>query len=305
MSTCTGSVAQGEFSVALLSQRPKRLLGTGSPGRPPQILHRSWALKKSVKGESVHWFLSGSSSATLQVFYYLALHWLQPLQDVSLQIVWHFLLIFQFSFNYLALHWLQPLQDVSLQIVWHFLLIFQFSFNYLALHWLQPLQDVSLQIVWHFLLIFQFSFNYLALHWLQPLQDVSLQIVWHFLLIFQFSFNYLALHWLQPLQDVSLQIVWHFLLIFHAASFCWQEIFSGLSNWQSFLQKFASLSYSFGPDFMRNLHFICLSFVSCLACTSGSYRDGNLLLLELTFLFRKKMVVYKHCHDTSLAEVCS
>ena len=131
-------------------------------------------------------------------------------------------------------------------------------------------------------------FYYLALRWLQPLRDVSLQIVWHCLLIFQFSFNYLALHWLQPLQDVSLQIVWHFVLIFHAASFCWQEIFSGLSHRQSFLQKFASLSYSFGPDFMWNLHFICLSFVSCLACTSGSYRDGNLLLLEPTLSVQKK-----------------
>ena len=35
---------QFKFSVAL---RPQGLLGSGSPGRPPQLSHRSWALKSS------------------------------------------------------------------------------------------------------------------------------------------------------------------------------------------------------------------------------------------------------------------
>ena len=36
-----------QFSVALRPQRLYGPLGTGSPGRPPRLLHSSWALRKS------------------------------------------------------------------------------------------------------------------------------------------------------------------------------------------------------------------------------------------------------------------
>ena len=37
--------AELKFSLALHAQRPLGLLGTGSPGRPPQLSHSSWAAK--------------------------------------------------------------------------------------------------------------------------------------------------------------------------------------------------------------------------------------------------------------------
>ena len=42
--TLTCHQAVTEFNVALRSQRPYGLLGTGSPGRPPRLSHSSWAL---------------------------------------------------------------------------------------------------------------------------------------------------------------------------------------------------------------------------------------------------------------------
>ena len=36
------------FSVALHSHRPYGLLRTGSPGRPPRLSHRSWALRLTI-----------------------------------------------------------------------------------------------------------------------------------------------------------------------------------------------------------------------------------------------------------------